>query len=235
MEKGKYKESKLRGIRKTIAEHMALSSRENAVIMVSRTADVTKLVKLRKQKKKDYSEKQMAIPSLNDIALKATALSLKEHPLLNSTFENGILRTYEDINLNMAVAIPNGLITPVIRNVDQLSIWEISQLTKETAEKVKTGKITMEDLTGGSFTVTNVGMVKVEVSTAIINYPQVGILAFGTIVPKLERIDGEIADRLKMYLSLTVDHRIVDGYPAALFLNTVCDTLENSEFLWEDI
>lgn len=230
---GKYKETKLRGVRKTIAEHMSHSSRENAVIMESRTADVTELIKLREQKKVEYLHKNVSVPSINDMALKATALSLKEHPNLNSTFENNVIRTYEDININMAVALPNGLITPVIRNVDQLSIWEISQLTNEAAEKVKTGTFTMEDITGGSFTVTNVGMVKVEVCTAIINFPQVGILAIGTIVPRLERINGEIVDRLKMYLSITVDHRIIDGYPAALFLNTICDTLEKPQLLWE--
>lgn len=229
---GNFKETKLKGMRKTIAERMAYSSRENAVIMQSRTADVTELLKLREEKKQEYSQTDIKIPSVNDIVLKATALALKEHPNLNSTFEDNIIRTYEDININMAVALPNGLITPVIRNVDKLTLWEISELTKEASEKARTGMLTMEDLLGGTFTVTNVGMVKVEIATPIINSPQVGILAVGTIIPKLERLNGEISDRQKMFLSLTVDHRIIDGYPAALFLNTICDILEKSEILW---
>ncbi|HBH12537.1 MAG: Pyruvate/2-oxoglutarate dehydrogenase complex, dihydrolipoamide acyltransferase component [Clostridiales bacterium 38_11] len=229
----KYKEIKLRGIRKTIAEHMVRSARENAVIMESRTADVTELIRFREQKKKDNLIKEVLTPSINDLVLKATALSLKEHPNMNATFENETIRIYEDININMAVALPNGLITPVIRNVDQLSIWDICKMTKEATEKVKTGAFTFDDITGGTFTVTNVGMLRVEVATAIINYPQVGILTIGTIVPRLERINGEIADRLKMFLSITVDHRIVDGYPAAMFLNTICDILEKPAILWK--
>lgn len=229
----KYKEIKLRGIRKTIAEHMVRSARENAVIMESRTADVTELIRYREQKKKENLTKDVIMPSINDLVLKATALSLKEHPNMNATFENEIIRIYEDININMAVALPNGLVTPVIRVVDQLSIWDICKMTKEATEKVKTGMFTIDDITGGTFTVTNVGMLKIEVATAIINYPQVGILTIGTIVPRLERINGEIVDRSKMFLSITVDHRIIDGYPAAMFLNTICDILEKPEILWE--
>lgn len=226
-----FKETKLRGMRKTIAQRMALSSRENASITQTRTVDVTEFLALREQKRGEYEDKR--IPSINDLVLKATGLALREHANMNSTFEDNIIRTYEDININVAVALPNGLITPVIRKVDLLSVWEISSLARELAEKARTGKLTLEDLTGGTFTVTNVGMLKVETATPIINMPQVGILAVGTIVPKLERIDGEIVDRQKMFLSLTVDHRVIDGYPAALFVNTICDLLEKPELLWD--
>ena len=226
-----FKETKLRGMRKTIAQRMALSSRENASITQTRTVDVTEFLALREQKRGEYEDKR--IPSINDLVLKATGLALREHANMNSTFEDNIIRTYEDININVAVALPNGLITPVIRKVDLLSVGEISSLARELAEKARTGKLTLEDLTGGTFTVTNVGMLKVETATPIINMPQVGILAVGTIVPKLERIDGEIVDRQKMFLSLTVDHRVIDGYPAALFVNTICDLLEKPELLWD--
>jgi pyruvate dehydrogenase E2 component (dihydrolipoamide acetyltransferase) len=229
----KFKETKLKGVRKTIAEHMIKSSRENAVIMMSRKTDVTELIEYRKAKKKEQTGENINFPSVNDLVLKATALALKEHPNINSTFENEIIKTYEDININMAVAVPDGLITPVIKNADKLSLSEIAETSKKMSEKVKKGMFTMEDIMGGTFTVTNVGMLKVEVATSIINYPQVGILAVGTVVPSLERIDGSIKDTLKMYLSLTVDHRIIDGYPAALFLNTICEKLENSKELWD--
>jgi len=132
---GKYKETKLKGMRKIIAERMSLSSRENAVIMQSRTADVTDLLKLREEKKLEYLQNNIKIPTVNDMVLKASALALKENPNLNSTFEDNVIRTYEDININMAVALPNGLITPVIRNVDKLTIWEISTLAKEASQK----------------------------------------------------------------------------------------------------
>ena len=230
---GKYKEKKLKGMRKTIAENMAYSSRENAAITQTRTADVTELINLRQQKKTEFLQQGFRIPSVNDMVIKATAMALKEHPDLNSTFQDNVIKTYEDININMAVALPNGLITPVILNADKLSLLEISSMTNIVAEKARTNVLTVDDITGGTFTVTNVGMVKVETATPILNTPQVGILAVGTIVPRLERIDGEIMDRLKIFLSLTVDHRIIDGYPAALFLNTVCDILEQPKLLWE--
>lgn len=228
----KYKEKKLKGMRKTIAENMAYSARENAAITQTRTADVTELLKLRELKKTEYQKRGSKAPSINDLVIKATAMALKEHPNLNSTFQDNIIRTYEDININMAVALPNGLITPVIQNADKLSPEEISLLTMVSAEKAKTNALTIDEIIGGTFTITNVGMVKIETATPIINSPQVGILAVGTIVPRLERMDGEIVDRFKMFLSLTVDHRIIDGYPAALFLNTICDILERPELLW---
>jgi pyruvate dehydrogenase E2 component (dihydrolipoamide acetyltransferase) len=230
---GNYKESKYRGMRKAIGEKMAYSSRENATITQTRKADVTEFLQMRKKKKAEYSDQGISVPSVNDLALKAIALALRDHPNLNSTFENELIRTYEDINISMAVALENGLITPVIRNVDKLSVWEISKLTKEAAEKAKSGKLGIEDVTGGTFTITNVGMVKIEGTTAIINSPQVGIMAIGTTEKQVQIDDGELVERSKMYLSLTVDHRIIDGYPAALFLNSVCDILENSAVLWE--
>lgn len=230
----KFTEIKLRGMRKLIAERMSQSARENAVITMSRTVDVTRLLEIREEHETEAEDKGVRLPSINDIILKAAALALLKHPALNSTFENGMIRTYEEININMAVAIPEGgLMTPVIRNVDKLSLWEISTLSREASDKTRKGLLAVEDMVGGSFTVTNVGKQQIEVATAIINPPQVAILAVGTIVPRLERLDGEIVDRQKMYLSLTVDHRIIDGYPAGQFLMTLSELLEEPEILWE--
>lgn len=221
-------------MRKLIAERMSLSARENAVIMISRTVDVTKLMKIREEYRDEAENKAVKLPSINDIVLKATALALLKHPALNSTFENGMIRTYEEVNINMAVAIPEGgLMTPVIRNVDKQSLWEISRMSREASDKTRNGLLTVEDMIGGSFTVTNVGKQQIEVATAVINPPQVAILAVGAVVPRLERIEGEIVDRQKMYLSLTVDHRIIDGYPAGLFLMTLSELLEEPEVLWQ--
>lgn len=230
----KFTETKLRGMRKLIAERMSFSARENAVITMSRTVDVTKLMRIREGYRTEAEKREVRLPSINDMVLKATALALLKHPALNSTFENGMIRTYEEININMAVAIPEGgLMTPVIRNVDKQSLWEIGSLSREASEKTRKGLLAVEDMVGGSFTVTNVGKQQIEVATAIINPPQVAILAVGTIVPRLERQGGEIVDRMKMYLSLTVDHRIIDGYPAGLFLMTLSELLEEPEILWQ--
>ncbi len=233
MSEARYTETKVRGLRKIIAERMSLSVHENAAIMLSRAADVTELMELHEKSKKEAEGKGVKAPSINDMVLKAAALALRKHPALNSTYENGIVRTYEDINVNMAVAIPNGLMTPVIRNADTLSVNEIMAVTRELTEKARTGALAVEDMMGGTFTVTNVGKMKIEVATAIINPPQVAILCVGAVVPRLERINGEIADRFRLYLSLTADHRIIDGYPASLYLETLCEILEKPEQILE--
>jgi pyruvate dehydrogenase E2 component (dihydrolipoamide acetyltransferase) len=233
MSEARYTETKVRGLRKIIAERMSLSAHENAAIMLSRAADVTELMELHEKSKKEAEGKGVKAPSINDMVLKAAALALRKHPALNSTYENGIVRTYEDININMAVAIPNGLMTPVIRNADTLSVNEIMAVTRELTEKARTGALAVEDMMGGTFTVTNVGKMKIEVATAIINPPQVAILCVGAVVPRLERINGEIADRFRLYLSLTADHRIIDGYPASLYLETLCEILEKPEQILE--
>lgn len=233
MSEARYTETKVRGLRKIIAERMSQSAHENAAIMLSRAADVTELMELHEKSKKEAEDKGMKAPSINDMVLKAAALALRKHPALNSTYENGIVRTYEDININMAVAIPNGLMTPVIRNADTLGVNEIMAVTRELTEKARTGALAVEDMMGGTFTVTNVGKMKIEVATAIINPPQVAILCVGAVVPRLERINGEIADRFRLYLSLTADHRIIDGYPASLYLETLCEILEKPEQILE--
>ena len=233
MSEARYTETKVRGLRKIIAERMSQSAHENAAIMLSRAADVTELMELHEKSKKEAEDKGVKAPSINDMVLKAAALALRKHPALNSTYENGIVRTYEDININMAVAIPNGLMTPVIRNADTLGVNEIMAVTRELTEKARTGALAVEDMMGGTFTVTNVGKMKIEVATAIINPPQVAILCVGAVVPRLERINGEIADRFRLYLSLTADHRIIDGYPASLYLETLCEILEKPEQILE--
>lgn len=228
MSEERFTETKVRGLRKIIAERMSQSAHENASIMLSRAVDVTSLMEMHKKSKAEAKDK---VPSINDMVLKAAALALRQHPALNSTFENGVVRTYEDININMAVAIPNGLMTPVVRNADRLSLGEIMAVSTELVDKARNGALAVEDMVGGTFTVTNVGKMKIEVATAIINPPQVAILCVGAVVPRLERIDGEIADRFRLYLSLTVDHRIIDGYPASLYLDTLSGILEKPDML----
>ncbi|MBP1919932.1 2-oxo acid dehydrogenase subunit E2 [Youngiibacter multivorans] len=233
MSEAKFTETKVRGLRKIIAERMSISAHENVAIMLSRAVDVTELMELHEKSKKEAEAKGEKAPSINDMVLKAAALALRKHPALNSTYENGIVRTYEDININMAVAIPNGLMTPVIRNTDSLSVSEIMAVTRDLTDKARTGALAVEDMVGGTFTVTNVGKMKIEVATAIINPPQVAILCVGAVVPRLERLNGEIADRFRLYISLTVDHRIIDGYPASLYLETLCEILEKPDQILE--
>jgi pyruvate dehydrogenase E2 component (dihydrolipoamide acetyltransferase) len=227
-----YTETKLMGMRKTIAERMLYSSKETAPVVLMRSVDISALHDLRQQKKAEYEARGQKPPSINDLMMKAAALALEQHPKLNSTFENGVVRTYEDINFNMAIAIDAGLITPVIRNINKLHIDEISKKAKELGQKANAGTITGQDMQGGTFTVTNLGMLGIEVSTPILNPPQVAIMAFGTIQPYLVLENGQVVQRYKTFFSLTLDHRIVDGYPGAQYLYTLAEILQSPEQLW---
>lgn len=223
---GGYKEIKLAGMRKTIAERMAYSTRETAPVTLMRSLDVTKLWELRNKMKADLAASGERAPSYNDFVMKAVAYALQEHPNLNATYEDGVIRVYEDINLSFAVALEDGLITPVIRNVDKKGVREISAEAAELAAKAREGTLEAKDLQDGTFTVTNLGMYGIEVSTPIINPPQVGILAVGSIQPYLVLEEDTVVLRYKLQLSLTVDHRIIDGAPGAEFLQTVAKYLE---------
>lgn len=229
---GNFTDTKLVGMRKTIAERMGQSSRETAPVVLMRSVDITDLYNLRKKKKEEYQAKGEKAPSFNDVIIKAVALALEDHPRLNATFEGDTIRTYDDINTNMAMAVDEGLITPVIYDTNTLTVDEISVRTKEFSEKASKNQLTAADYSGGTFTVTNLGMVDIEVSTPILNPPQVGILAVGTIHPYLVMEEGQVVERHKTYFSLTVDHRIVDGYPGALYLKTLAEILQNPEQLY---
>lgn len=227
-----YTETKLIGLRKTIAEHLTKSSRETVPVVMMRSVDITELKTLRDKKKAEMEAEGLKAPSFNDLVLKATALALRQHLGINSTFDNGVVRTYEDININIAVATPKGLVTPVIRNTDKISVFDIGKKAKELAEKANAGNLSSVDMQDGTFTLTNLGMLDIEVSTPILNPPQVGILAVGTIQPYLVLENETVIEKYKTFFSLTLDHRIIDGYPGALFLYTLAEIMQNSQVLW---
>jgi pyruvate dehydrogenase E2 component (dihydrolipoamide acetyltransferase) len=133
----------------------------------------------------------------------------------------------------MAVAVEGGLVTPVIKKANKLHITEISTKTRELAEKANAGTLSGEDMSGGTFTVTNLGMLGIEVSTPILNPPQVAILAVGAIQPYLVFENSQIVEKYKTFFSLTLDHRVVDGYPGAQYLYTLAEILQQPERLWD--
>lgn len=227
-----YTEARLLGIRKTIAERMAQSAHETAPVVLMRSMDITELKKSRDEKKIQFAAQGKKVPSINDVIIRAVVLALKQHPQLNATYENGIVRRFADINLNVAVAVDTGLVTPVIRNVGVLSVADISEKVGEAAQKAKEGRLTGQDWLGGTFTVTNLGMLGIEMSTPILNIPQVAILAIGMVQPYLVLEQGNVTERFKTFFSLTLDHRIVDGHPGALFLKTLAETLAQPELIW---
>jgi len=163
--------------------------------------------------------------------VKAVAKALEEHRILNSTLEGEQIKIYEDINIGVAVATEKGLIVPVTRNANKKSLTQIASTLKELVEKARKGKLTKEDVTGGTFTITNLGMYEVEVFIPIINPPEAAILGVGKITEKPVIIDKEIRIKPILYLSLSYDHRIVDGAPAAQFLQRIKQILEKSSEL----
>ena len=209
----------LRGMRKIIAERMHKSLQGSAQLTITTEVDVTQLIDRRQEVQREFNA------TYTDFIVQACAHALKQHARMNSTLEGETIRHLEQINVGIAVALEEGLIVPVVQNTDKKSLREIAQEARGLAEKARAGKLTVEDVSGGTFTVSNLGMYGVDGFTPIINAPQIGILGVGRIVEKPVIYRGEIAKRSMMVLSLTFDHRIIDGAPAGAFLQTVADLL----------
>ena len=211
----------LTGIKKTTAERLSLSARTAPHSTVTMEVDMSNAVKLREKTQVSYT----------DILVKAVAQALGEHRIVNSTLEGEQIKVYEDINIGVAVATEKGLVVPVIGNANKKPLTQIASTLKELVEKAREGKLTKEDVTGGTFTITNLGMYGVEVFIPIINPPEAAILGVGKITEKPVIVNKEMQVKPMMYLSLAYDHRIVDGTPAAKFLQRVKQILERSSEL----
>jgi len=207
----------LTGIRKTTAERVSLSARTAPHSTITMEVDMTNAVKLHEETQASYT----------DMLVKATAQALREHPIMNSTLEDEQIKIFEDINVGVAVATEKGLVVPVIHNADRMSLSDIASALKLLVEKAREGKLTKEDLTGGTFTITNLGMYGVDVFIPIINPPETAILGVGRVSEKPVVVNNEITTKPTMHLSLSFDHRIVDGAPAAQFLQKVKQILES--------
>jgi pyruvate dehydrogenase E2 component (dihydrolipoamide acetyltransferase) len=165
--------------------------------------------------------------SFNDIIVKACAMALKKHPEVNATFLKDKIRIFSDIHIGIAVAIEDGLITPVLRNADRKGLRQISQESKDLASRAREKRLKPEEYSGSTFTVSNLGMFDVDDFTAIINPPEAAILAVGTIVDKPVVEDGTIKIGKRMRMTLSSDHRVIDGALAAQFMQTLKKILEN--------
>jgi pyruvate dehydrogenase E2 component (dihydrolipoamide acetyltransferase) len=164
---------------------------------------------------------------VNDLVMKAAAQSLKEHSYVNVTIDENDILYLADINLGMAVALPDGLIVPVIRNADKLSLKELSDTARDLGTRAKEGKLMPEEIKGGTFTVSNLGMYGIASFTPIINPPESAILGVCMVEEVLRLENGRIESRSVMGLSLTIDHRVIDGAQGAIFLGRVKELLEN--------
>lgn len=210
------------GIRKIIAERMLQSVQEMAQANHRMTVDMSEIIRLREQLK--AVEKPV---SFTDLIVRIVAVCLKEFPMLNATVTPQGILLQDDVQIGIAVAIPTGLVVPVIRNADRLSVSQIAAQSAALIDKARSGGLVPDDYSGGTFTVTNLGMYDIDSFTAIINPPECAILAVGKIEKTPVVRDDAVVIRPMMTLSLTYDHRVVDGALAAQFLQRIKQLLQN--------
>ena len=207
----------LTGFKKTSAERISASFRTAPHSTIMMEVDVSKAGGLHEKLQVSYTA----------ILVDAVAKALLEQPIINSTLDGNQIKIFEDVNVGLAVAAEYGLVVPIIHNADKKSLKEIDIAIRELTEKARQGKLAKEELTGGTFTVTNLGMYGVEFFTPIINPPEAAILGVGKITEKPVVVDGKVEVKPIIMLSLSYDHRIVDGAPAAGFLLKVKEKIEN--------
>ncbi|WP_328979911.1 2-oxo acid dehydrogenase subunit E2 [Streptomyces canus] len=215
----------LTGMRGTIARRMHASLQEMAQLTHGYEVRMDAVVALRDQLKQQWADSGLAVPSLGDFLMKAAALALRDHPVLNAgVLEDGI-HLFEDIHLGFAVAVPNGLLVPVIQDAADLSLPEMARCSRELAENARAGRISPAQLEGATFTVTSLGGYGVDFFTPVINPGNVAILGVGRLRDGVEWVDDQPRRTRVLTLSLTFDHRAVDGAPAAEYLRTVGELL----------
>jgi pyruvate dehydrogenase E2 component (dihydrolipoamide acetyltransferase) len=218
------------GIRQAIAEQMAHSLQTMAQLTITAKADVTELVSTREALAARWGRKV----SFTDLLVKAVVVALGDHPLLAARLQGDEIVLPDEINIGIAVALEAGLIVPVIRNAEQLTVLQISDRVRDLAQRAREAALNVDEVTGAVFTITNLGMYGVDAFTPIINPPEVAILGMGRIAEELALINGQVTSRSTTVLSLTIDHRIVDGAPGAAFLQTLVQLLEHPALVFAD-
>jgi pyruvate dehydrogenase E2 component (dihydrolipoamide acetyltransferase) len=221
----------LSSLRRIIAQRMGQSSRETAAVTLFAEADATELVALRQRFKEALSPRQQRVPTYNDLFLKLTAIALAEHPALNASWQEDAIQVHAQVDIGMAVDTEAGLLVPVLRQVDRLSLQELAAQSAALAEGARTRRLKPDQLQGATFTVTNLGMYNIDAFTPIIDLPQCAILGLGRIDLRPAVREGQVVPRHQVVLSLSFDHRVVDGGPAARFLDAVRQYTEQPH-LW---
>ena len=214
----------IRGMRQTIATRMVQSLQTMAQVTLTTEVDVTEAMTLRAGLARQWPESGL---SPLHLVIKATARALKEHPRMNAVQREHEVELMPEIHIGVAVSLEEGLLVPTIQWADAKHLAQIVSESRDLATKAREGRAAYEEVTGGTFTITNLGIYGIDAFTPIINPPQVGILGMGRVVEKPVVYQGEIAKRSMMFLSLTFDHRVIDGAPAAAFLHTLRGHLED--------
>jgi pyruvate dehydrogenase E2 component (dihydrolipoamide acetyltransferase) len=214
-------------VRRTIAERMVHSLRTTAPVTLTTTVDATNLVSLREQFKATASMGETVVPGVTDIFVKLAALALQKHPNINARWVGDRIETLAEIHIGIAVSTEGGLLVPVLRDVPRLTVRQLARQSRELVQKARLHQLRPEEMQGGTFTVTNLGSFGIDAFTPIINWPECAILGVGRIHKQPAVVNNQIVSRDQVTLSLTFDHRLVDGAPAAQFLQTLSRGVEN--------
>jgi pyruvate dehydrogenase E2 component (dihydrolipoamide acetyltransferase) len=221
-----YRDVPLTQIRKTIAKRLGASLGPIPHFFLTTEVDMERAAEARAALNQQLGDQQGKI-SVNDILLKATALALVKHGACNAWWQEDHIRYWNEVHLGMAVAVEDGLITPVIRNTDRKSLLDIGAEARELAGRARERRLKPEEYTGSTFSVSNLGMFEIDQFTAVINPPEAGILAIGTMAAKPVAVDGQVVVRRRLRMTMSCDHRVIDGATGAAFLRTLKQMLEN--------
>lgn len=219
-------------IRSVISKRMHESLQSTAQLTLHRKANINKLIEFQAQIKREAKSGNAELKlTLTVLVARAVLLSLQDKPFMNTHLINNKLHEYKEVHLGIATAVQDGLVVPVVRNAAQLSLGNLAKSISLVAEKARRGNAGASELTGSTFTITNLGSQGIEYFTPILNTPESGILGIGTLMDELILEDGNVKNAKKLPLSLTFDHRILDGVPAAEFLGQVIYYLEHPYLL----
>ena len=232
---GQEEKIKMTRLRQTIAKRLKQAQENAALLTTFNEVDMTNVVEMRKENQEDFQNRYGVKLGFMSFFVKACVVALKNFPAVNAEIEGESIVYKNYYNISFAVGTEKGLVVPVLKNADELSFADIEKNIKEISEKAKEGKLTIEDLQGGTFTISNGGVYGSMLSTPILNLPQSGVLGMHNIVDRPAVIDGQIMIRPIMYLALSYDHRIIDGKESVSFLKMIKENLEDPRRLFLDI
>jgi pyruvate dehydrogenase E2 component (dihydrolipoamide acetyltransferase) len=219
------------GMRKAIADNMYASLHNTAQLSFSSEVDVTESLRFLALVQEEHKKDESVRVSLNDIVILATSRALKRFPIMNSTQVGTDIILHDSVGMGIAVAIPDGLVVPVLHNADHKGLLQIASEARVLIGKARSNSLGIDDVTGGTFTITNLSSSSVYNFTPILRPPETGILGIGRVVKKPVVFEGEIVIRSMMGLSLTFDHRVVDGSPASEFFTLLSRYLEQPNLI----
>ena len=232
---GEEERIKMSRLRQTIAKRLKQAQQNAAILTTFNEVDMTSINEMRKENQEDFKKRYGTKLGFMSFFVKACIVALKYFPAVNAEISGDEIVYKNYYNISFAVGTEKGLVVPVLKNADELSFADIEKNIKTISEKARDGKLNIEDLQGGTFTISNGGVYGSMLSTPILNLPQSGVLGMHNIVERPMVVDGEIKIRPIMYLALSYDHRIIDGKDSVSFLKTVKENLENPGKLFLEI